>query len=264
MKKYAAMILTVGNEFCLEETCASLISQGVEYILFCCPRYYWDGTPVPPKKSQEVRAIAQKISCKCRIVSPIPPRSKTGAIQEAMIRNLCLRQLSSAGYSDVLIVDGDEIWRPGTLETLDSYVFGFNSPVSVPSLSIIGLPGYPVVEGQEGLLVYVKSKGTKFVSGRSVDRPVSSCDFVPGVIHFTSTRRTMDETIDKHLKSCHYGDSDYDFDGWIKNVLPTIKPGVKDCHMFKPWQVWKEVRRFTQKEWEEIPPQLHQYLGAPT
>ena len=73
----------------------------------------------------------------------------------------------------------------------------------------------------------------------------------------------MDEVIDKNRKSCHYDDPDYDFEGWIKNKLPKLKPGEKDCHMYKHWQVWSGVRHFTDDEWNLIPDNVKKYLGKP-
>jgi hypothetical protein len=71
----------------------------------------------------------------------------------------------------------------------------------------------------------------------------------------------MKEIVEKHLNSGHYGDSDYDFDGWIKNVLPKIKPGLRNVHMFKRYQIWPIVRNWRLDELEDIPLTLHQYLG---
>jgi hypothetical protein len=86
---------------------------------------------------------------------------------------------------------------------------------------------------------------------------------VRGIIHFTATRKTMQEIIDKHRTSGHYGDPNYDFEGWIKNVLPNIKAGTKNCHMFVPWQIWPLARNWTKAEWAEIPESIHPYLAQP-
>ena len=260
MNHYAAMYLVVGDEFCLRESCEALVKEGVEMFFFLFPLHYWNGEQVPKGKRDEVRAIMKDLPKK-RMVEVIPPGSKPLAEQEAIVRNYCMTQMVMAGYKGALIVDGDEIWQPGTLAAIDVVVNDKHPAVSIPSLNIVGFPGYPVVGNQEGLLVYARSDN-KFVYGRSTEKGPAFTD-CPSLIHFTSTRRTMEETILKHRLSCHYRESDYDFEGWLKDVLPRIKPGAKISHMFKRWNVWKEVRYFTHEEWDLIPQRLHAYLGGP-
>jgi hypothetical protein len=66
--------------------------------------------------------------------------------------------------------------------------------------------------------------------------------------------------------SAHYNDSGYDFEGWIRDVLPNIGPeygGKADLgvHMWIRRAVWTEIIH-TPREWlMEIPDELAQYLG---
>src|SRR5208337_196800 len=72
------------------------------------------------------------------------------------------------------------------------------------------------------------------------------------VFHFTSTRRTMAETIEKHRQSGHFDDPEYDFSYWIEQILPNVRPGFTPkwpdgrtgWHMFKKYQIWNEIREW--------------------
>ena len=265
MKKYAAFYLVVKDEFCLEESCASLKEQGVDKFLFCVPQNYWSGRPVPPSDVDEVERIGKRYDAEIlRYVNTRADGVVIGrASVEAQIRNHCLAHLNGNGYDHVLIVDADEIWKKDSLSKLDECIEEqIILCATVKSTSIVGLPGYPVGSYQEGLLVYVNSTGVCFIHGRSTT-PVPTALDINAVYHFTATRKTQEEIVLKNRDSCHYDDPDYDFEGWIENKLPHLKPGVKDCHMFKPWQIWPEIRNFTKEEWAEMPERLKQYLGEP-
>ena len=247
--EFTAFYLLVRDEFCLKESIESLRYQGVKHFFFCIPPRYWNEEHVDWKQLRDLKNLCEDYgdvffpSWKKRDMN-----GKVYAEKEAFIRNKCLQKINEIGFpEDVLIVDSDEYWIPGSLDRLRRVFHSEDlCSVSVPSLSVIGLPGYPVSDGQEDLLVYVNSKAGEFIHGRCF-RPSSSIDRIEEklVYHFTATRRTMDEVIDKNRKSCHYDDPDYDFEGWIKNKLPKLKPGEKDCHMYKHWQVWSGVRHFT-------------------
>ncbi len=84
------------------------------------------------------------------------------------------------------------------------------------------------------------------------------------IIHFTATRKTLAEVVEKHRKSAHYSDPTYDFEGWIANVLPMAGVGAKDVHMYKsPENIWPVVRNWTAEEWRAIPTTLHPWLAVP-
>jgi hypothetical protein len=73
----------------------------------------------------------------------------------------------------------------------------------------------------------------------------------------------MAEIIEKHRMSGHYDDPNYAFERWFVEVLPFIKPGMRDVHMHVPWNPWPLVRDWTEEEFSEIPESLHQYLAPP-
>ena len=126
---------------------------------------------------------------------------------------------------------------------------------------VVGIPGYPIHQATDRAIVYVGGS-IVFRECRSpaIDHfMLNNCI----VIHFTATRKTMQEVIDKHRASGHYDDPDYDFEGWIKNVLPNLKPGWRGAHMYKRYQIWPVVRNWTTTEMDHIPESIRPYLGAP-
>jgi len=268
MIKFTAHYLLVRDEFCLIESVDSLRGQGVENFQFCVPRMYWDGTHVDLNDFRNIRKTMDYLAsrgCHTSILRPMFDQRATGVEKETHCRNVALQELDrlSNSHNHVLVVDSDEIWRPGTVRAIEDFWFeNQQKATTVRSLNIIGLPGYPVKSVADGLLVHVWTKHTKFAHARSIDQLALDLP-IEGVIHFTSTRKTKALTIDKHRKSTHYDDSAYDFEGWIKDVFPNIKPGMKNAHMYKHWQVWPKVRSFTKQEWVEMPDGLKQYLGAP-
>jgi len=267
MNEYTAFFLAACDEFCLRESCLSLLSQGVKNFLFLVPQTYWNGDPVTKEDVESVTVVHNELctslSCQSEILrlDPLHFPGKDYEETEAKMRNHCMGLLQQQQQQHVLIVDSDELWRKGALLSLDYFLQ--RSKVSVATITatpIGGFPGYPIVAKKEGLLVYMRS-AERFSNSRSTCTYPAFLDRL-GVYHFTSTRRTMKETIRKHIRSTHYGDPLYDFDGWIEKVLPKMKPGLKNCHMFTPWEVWKEVRYFSEAEWNDIPKSLKSYLGG--
>jgi hypothetical protein len=72
----------------------------------------------------------------------------------------------------------------------------------------------------------------------------------------------MQEIIDKHRTSGHYDDPAYDFEGWIANTLPNAKPGLINAHMYRPYQIWPRVRKWTKYEIDDIPESIHPYIDT--
>lgn len=264
--KYGAHYLIVKDEFCLFESCKSLFDQGVMKFFFHVPVRYWDGTGVSERDINQISNVANKVRKHGTTVMMEriePPQKDLGkyALAEAEVRNACLKKIDQAGVKHILIVDADEIWLPGSIKALNDAVLNTNeNAVSVRSLPVIGCPGYPVDNTSEGLLAYVRYPA-KFLAGRSPTVKTVTVDYM-SVIHFTSTRKTYGETIEKHLKSCHYGDRNYLFDEWLRDQLPKIKPGEEISHMYKHRSIWEKVRHFTEKEWKLIPETLRPYLGG--
>ena len=257
MLDFTAFYLVTQDDFCLEESCQSLKSQGVKKFVFCMPKTYWDGTALATLDVQRIKHLAEKFNAALHEVDV--PNLKPLSAREAAIRNTMIKMIGG----HVLIVDADEWWAPGRLKELETFIMErMSEATTINAVDVIGLPGYPVKSKSEGLLVHVYAPSVMFTYGRSTDVQPKACK-CGGVYHFTATRRTTREIMVKNRRSCHYDDPDYDFNGWNANVLPHIKPGLKNCHMFKRWVVWDEVRAFTLQEWGVIPPSLKQYLGKP-
>ena len=53
------------------------------------------------------------------------------------------------------------------------------------------------------------------------------------------------------------------FEGWLKDILPNVKPGLKNAHMYKKYQIWPSVRDWRSDEISHIPNSLSRYLGSP-
>lgn len=266
--KYAACCLAIKNDFCLEETITELYSQGVSRVLIVSPKTYWtDGTPQSPEDFAELEAIAKRTGAKLEQAVFKTNLSQNNAIYtEALYRNYgadCLSSDISIDY--ILTVDADELWSPGTLKHIDSLAEPIDQQIRInlPGIPVIGVPGLPVVGAKDTILV-ATSRNVRFSWGRS---PFSGATTKTGtlpVIHFSATRRTLLEVIDKHRKSAHYEDPTYDFEGWIKNTLPNVHVGMKNVHMYVDPSVWPSVRSWTDNEFELIPKTLHPYLAKPT
>jgi hypothetical protein len=129
-------------------------------------------------------------------------------------------------------------------------------------IPVIGVPGYPVDAATDVAVVYV-GQDVRFKVCRSpfIQQTVV---FRPLIYHFTGTRKGMDETVKKHRRGGHYDDPDYDFEGWIKDKLPNIKPGMTDAHMYKPRQIWPRVRAWRLDELAQMPAAVRPFLGDVT
>ena len=127
-------------------------------------------------------------------------------------------------------------------------------------IPVLGFPGYPVNGAADRVISYV---GHACVF-RDCRTPIGQVYYEnrATVYHFTSTRKTMEETIEKHRQSGHFDDPEYDFEGWLRDVLPNVKPGMKNAHMYRRYQIWPEVREWTPADLAEIPSTIHQYLAV--
>lgn len=275
--EYVAYMQVTRDDFCLAEVCIRLYEEGVRKIFWSQPDEYWSGEPIEPVFSSQLDEVAQDL--KARVPDLVLVR-KTFRVKsfrmpgasrietETLVRNESLDWVRSQGYHHILIVDGDELWLPGTLSIIKKFVQEGHQALSMHMIPSIGLPGYPVDQATDVAVVYIGGNQS-FKCCRS-----PHCRQViirlNQVIHFTGTRRTMEETITKHRRGGHYDDPDYDFETWIKDVLPHIKPGfvykwpngLEGLHMYKKWQIWPRVRNWRPEERAAIPVSLHSYLGT--
>lgn len=266
--KYAVYIQATKDDFCLYEVCVRMIEEGAKVFFFCIPDTYWSGTGTPLAEVAEVKDIADKVEkaggkCHVRIfhVSDYRFPGDSRIAVETRVRNDTLNWIRRQGYQHILIVDGDELWVRGMLAKVDECVTQSKPGcISCPMVPVVGVPGYPIHQATDRAIVYVGGS-TTFRECRSpaIDHfMLNNCI----VIHFTATRKTLQEVIDKHRNSGHYDDPEYAFEDWIKNTLPHLKPGWRGAHMYRRYQIWPLVRNWTVTEMDHIPSSLYQYLGS--
>lgn len=266
-KRYAAYIQATKDDICLLEVCKRAMTEGVTHFFFCVPDEYWSGNATSKDEIAQVQAIADELSrlgatvdLTIYHVQDYRAEGRPRIQVETFLRNDSLAKIQAAGFQHILIMDGDELWVPGLLKRIDEVVEQ-SHPASLTCrmVPVVGLPGYPINGAKDTITVYIRAD-VRFRDCRSPWGHSYMLEFY-GVIHFTACRRTMAEIIEKHRQSGHYDDPDYDMEGWIKDILPNVRPGMKNVHMFKKWQIWPEARNWTVEELGYIPPTLHSLLG---
>lgn len=267
-KDVAVYIQAVKDDFCLNEVCDRLVEEGARVFFFYVPNQYWSGAKTPPEEIEQVRACALRLKENPEIkvsvgLFDIEKHRAPGISRiqvETRARNEALAWIRKEGYNHIVVADGDELWKRGLMSKLLSVVNDLKPTcVYTGMVPTIGLPGFPIEGAMDHATIYV-GRDTLFHECRST----YGCKYeLRGyhIIHFTSTRRTMDEIIKKSRDSGHYDDPNYDFEGWIANVLPNVRPGSRNVHMYKPYQIWKLVRSWDPSEIEEIPESLHPFLS---
>jgi hypothetical protein len=257
------------DNFCLNEVCDRLVDEGARAFFFYIPDEYWSGKVTTHSEVSEVDAVAQRLSqdpalsvhCQVFKIEPHRAAGRSRIQVETHARNEALSWIRAAGFNHILVVDGDELWRRGTMAALLTTVNDLKPQcVFTGMIPTIGVPGYPVDGATDSATIYV---------GR--DALFSECRNTAGtkyqlngnrVIHFSATRRTLAEVATKCRESGHYDDANYDFEGWIKGILPSVHVGMTNVHMYRPYNPWKRVRAWTKAELTEIPVTLHPYLAV--
>lgn len=268
--KFAAYIQATKDDFCLFEVCHRLFVEGVTDFFFCVPDEYWSGRVTPPEDINQVTAIARKLAdmgananVKMFDVGKHRQPGRILADVETQVRNDSLQWIRDSGFEHIVIVDGDELWKKNYFLNMKKFVAEAKpEALALGMIPTIGLPGYPI-DGAEDLATVYVGPGVKFKCCRGPD--TNNCiqlRDVRAIIHFTATRRTMQEIIDKHRTSGHYDDPAYDFEGWIANTLPNARPGMVNAHMYRPYQIWKVVRKWYRSEIEQIPHSIHPYIDT--
>lgn len=266
--RFAVYMQVTQDDFCLREVCDRMVSEGCTDFFFAMPDTYWSGEPVPDEKKATLLPVfehlqGKNVNVNKRVfelakyrMSPADSRLTL----ETRLRNDSLTWIRKAGFDRILIVDGDELWLPGTLELIKPYVEQGHLAIATRMIPVIGVPGYPIEGATDAAVVYIGPK-CSFRVCRTPTVQQTMLDQAR-IIHFTSTRRTKEDNIAKHRRSGHYDDPDYDFEGWMATKLPNAKPGMQDAHMFKPYSIWKTVRHWRPEELAIIPSTLHAYLGT--
>lgn len=271
---YCAYLQVNRDDLCLFEVCERLSQEGVKDFFFSVPDEYWDGRKTSLDDMKLIKAAADRlknlgltVNTKIYKVANYRFAGDMRVDTETRLRNDSLAWIRAQGFRHILIVDGDELWRPGTLAVVDELVAQGHVAISSQMVPVVGLPGYPVDQATDVAVVYIggncqfKCCRTPFAVQTVINRPL--------ILHFTGTRRTMEEIVAKHRASGHYDDPDYDFEGWLKNVLPKIHPsyiptwpnGMKGYHMYQKFQIWPRVRHWYPEELAAIPVSLHSYIA---
>lgn len=274
VREYVAYLQVTRDDFCLFETCERLFQEGVKTFYFAVPSEYWDGRKTPTEDIASLKAVTDRlvaIGAKVNTkIFKVPMYRMTGDTRidtETRLRNDSLAWIRAAGHQDILIVDGDELWLAGLLAEVDALVSKGHLAISTAMIPAIGLPGYPVDSATDLAVVYIggacqfKACRTPHIKQTVINQA--------RIIHFTGTRRTKQEIIDKHLASGHYDDPDYAFDEWLEKILPNIHPdhiptwsnGLTGYHMYRKYQIWPRVRHWRPEEKAAIPESLHQFLA---
>jgi len=268
-ERYVAYMQVTKDDLCLLDVCNRLVEEGVNDFCFCQPDQYWSGEPVDAQDGEQINKViteleksGQTVHRRIFHVDDYRMPGDTRILVETRVRNESLNWIRSLGFKHILVVDGDELWVRGTLSIVKGYVEQGHRVVSVHMVPVIGVPGYPVDAATDVAVVYVgpeiifKVCRSPYVPQTIVYRPL--------IYHFTGTRRGMEECVKKHRRGGHYDDPDYDFEGWLKDTLPNIKPGLVNAHMYKPRQIWPRVRAWRTDELAQMPETVRTYLGTET
>lgn len=256
------------DDLCLNEVCQRLFDEGLRNFFFCIPDEYWSGKPTLETDIKQVLLAARKLrdqganaETKVFKVGTFRFPGDSRITIETRVRNDSLAWVRQNGFNHICVVDSDELWPKGSVAVLTD-VIKTSSPlaISLPMIPVVGFPGYPVNNAQDRVISYV-GEGCIFRDCRTPIGPVMYENRIT-VYHFTSVRRTMEETIEKHRQSGHFDDPDYDFAGFIKDTLPSVKPGMRNIHMFKRYQIWPEIRAWKPEDLAHIPRPIWQYLGG--
>lgn len=272
---YAAYLQVTRDDLCLNEVCRRLFDEGIRNFFFCIPDEYWSGKPTPQSDIQQVldaaaalRELGAKALTKIFCVADYRFTGDSRIAVETRVRNDSLAWVRQNAFTKICVVDSDELWPTGSLALLKEIVDSTDPlAISLPMIPVLGFPGYPVEKALDRVTSYV---GQSCIF-RDCRTPIGNIYYENRftVYHFTSTRKTMAETIEKHRQSGHFDDPEYDFQHWISHVLPNVKPGPaptwpngqKSWHSFKNYQIWPEVRAWKPEELADIPKSIHQYLA---
>lgn len=265
---FAVYIQATKDDFCLFEVCKRLIDEGVTTFFFSIPDKYWSGKVTPQADIDEVMAVAnalegigaKNVYKRMFNVDSYTAPGDNRIMVETKLRNDALKWIRSNGFQHILVVDGDELWSHGLVQNvLDVVNRSKPTSISCQMIPTIGLPGYPIANAHDRATIYIGG-GETF---RSCRGPYSQAYMLNGiyVVHFTATRKTMEEIIEKHRASGHYDDPEYDFEGWIANVLPNVTAGMRNVHMYTRYQVWPLVRNWRASELETMPDSIKPYLS---
>lgn len=268
--RFVAYMMANKDDLCLFPVAKRLLDQGVTDFCFCINNEYWSGRQTTEEEASQVFAIAKKLEelgAKCYVnrfsTKPYRGSGLKRLEIETLVRNDHLTWIRSLGFFHILIVDSDELFKPDLMKSVETAV-RLHTPDAIKCwrIPVVGLPGILVENPRDNPEIYVGNWAT-FHSCRAVNgKSVLINGF--GIYHFTAVRPTMDLIVDKHRESGHYDDSNYDFEGWIENVLPKIDLQTKRVHMHRGDNIWPGTRPWTFEELKWIPEELHKFCDLKT
>lgn len=266
--KFAVYMQVIKDDFCLYEVCRRMMDEGCLDFFWAVPDTYWSGEAVSVDEHAtlgpilgRLRSEGARVNMRVFKVANYRIGSESRITVETRLRNDSLAWVRESGFPHVLIVDGDELWKPGTLDIVRPFVIEGHAAISVGMTPVMGTPGYPVDGAGDVAVVYIGPSCTfRVCRSPSVQQTIIH---LPQVIHFTSTRKTAEENIAKHRRSGHYDDPEYAFEDWIANKLPKAQPGLQDAHMYTKRSIWPVLRNWRPEELAVIPASLHPFLGTP-
>lgn len=267
----------IQDDFCLEESVQRVVQQcqalgHQSRVLVSTPSHYWCGAPAIDEDVERIAVVAKRNSWEhvvqeCRgLVSSRPAWQA-----ETWLRNKALGVLADMGCSGSLIVDADELWYPDSLETVlraaENHDVVYQSTVPV-----VGVPGYPIEGARDRGVSYlgpgvpIRYVRAAWMPGEAETTKIRWTKVSSRYFHFTMVRKTVLELVQKIRRGTHYGEQFYEFDRWIKEVLPGIRPGARNVSYFSDPRFenfWPLVRRFTREEWKAIPERVRPLLAPP-
>jgi hypothetical protein len=296
--RYAVVVQAIRDDLCLFEVCQRILEEGIklskttelqdriENVFLFAPSMRWDGAPANEDERQEVSKIADRLNIWLnkwlRENHPDYPHpygvefipfevAKVANVRQERIkvetdcRNWYQRFCGARGFQHTIIMDGDELWRPGMLARMNEMVRE-RWPMSVFTgmVPVAGLPGYPIEGALDKATIYARTDAT-FEHCRGTYGYRHEL-FGYDIYHFSATRKTLDEIAGKHLGSGHADDKNYRMQEWVDGVLMKGKlvPGYRNAHMYVQGpNVWPLIRNWTMEEWVSLPDSVKKYLGPP-
>lgn len=264
---YVAYMQVNKDDFFLLEICERLADEGVTKFFFHVPTTTWSGREIGVNDAEPIHLIAAILNKRLGkdaatvFFHTCPFDASLSRIErETHVRNAALYELRKSGNPFILIVDGDELWKSGTLDKVHSLAVEGVQAIGSEMIDVAGMPAYPIDSKGHVATIYV---------GPDTDLQYCRVPYAPvfhiegrNIYHFSAVRKTREELFAKMRESGHYDDSRYLFEHWIHNVLPNIKPGARNVHMFDNGSRWPLVRDWDESDWSHIPEPIKVFLKS--